>query len=47
MTYKTLFAVLVTTALLFAYNYETLPTTTPAALDLNCGFTDHFSAFLK
>jgi hypothetical protein len=49
MTYKTLIAVLTTAAILLALNYETPPSSplSIAALDLNCGFTDHFSAFLK
>jgi hypothetical protein len=47
MTHKALFAVLVTAAIFLAFNYEALPSPPPVALDLNCGFTDHFSAFLK
>lgn len=51
MTYKTLIAVLATVAILLAFNYEAGPSTPPShspnALDLNCGFTDHFSTFLK
>lgn len=52
MIYKVLVTVLVTTAaILLIANYEimpyTSPTPSPAALDLNCDFTNHFSSFLK